>query len=161
MDVLLDIAAVLLSLLGIAGCMAPVLPGPPLNYLALVLFYFWGEEGCVSGTYMAVWLAVTVIVTVLDYIVPAYLTRLTGGTSAGAKGAMAGMFIGIFLIPPLGMILGSFLGALLSEMFFEGKSFSASMKPAFGSFLGFILGTGIKLVASVMMTVKVLSLMIG
>ena len=46
------------------------------------------------------------------------------------------------------MIAGSFLGALLSEIVFEGRDVSGSLKPAFGSFLGFLLGTGLKLTAS-------------
>lgn len=155
METFVVIVAFLLSIAGVIGCFAPVIPGPPLSYLAVLAVYLWGPENAdISSTWLWIWLAVTVVVTVLDYIVPAYVTKISGGSNSGAKGALAGMFVGIFLIPPLGMIAGSFLGALLSEMFFEGKSFKDSLKPAAGSFIGFLLGTGIKLIASLMMLVK-------
>ncbi len=48
------------------------------------------------------------------------------------------------------MILGAFLGALLGEIWYNktDKGISGSLKPAFGSFLGFLFGIGLKLVAS-------------
>lgn len=160
---LISVLAVILSVVGIIGCFAPVLPGPPLSYAALALIYFFGEPDVaagISGSYMIWWLVITAIVTVLDYVVPAYFTKATGGSNSGAKGSIAGMFIGIFLVPPIGMILGAFLGALLSEMFFEGRGMRDSLKPAFGSFIGFLFGTGIKLIASVLMLIKLIRVLV-
>ncbi len=156
------IISLILALLGIAGCMAPVLPGPPLNYAAVALLYFFSDKyGLrISDSYMIIWFAVTVLVTVLDYVVPSFLTRLTGGSSAGGKGALAGMFVGIFLLPPLGMIMGAFLGAMLAELLISGRSLQDSLFAAFGSFLGFILGTGMKLIVSVMLTIKLIMVVI-
>ena len=62
---------------------------------------------------------------------------------------MIGMLVGIFLTP-IGMILGSFLGAFIAEMSYAKKDVESSLKAAFGSFLGFILGAGIKTIASVL-----------
>ena len=71
---------------------------------------------------LIIWGVITVIVSVIDYVVPMYFTKLTGGSRFAERGAMAGLIIGIFLTP-IGMILGSFLG--------------------------FLLGTGLKTIASV------------
>ena len=59
-----------------------------------------------------------------------------------------GLILGLLFFPPWGMILGSFLGALLAEVIFEGRNVTDSVAPAFGSFLGFLLSTGLKMTAS-------------
>ena len=97
-----------------------------------------------SLTFLLIWLGITIIVTVLDYIVPAKFTKLTGGTKAGSWGAVIGMIIGMFLTP-IGMIPCSLLGAFLAEMFQSDKTAGEALKSAFGTFLGFLVGTGMKL----------------
>lgn len=42
MSVLLIVLAVLCVLVGIAGCILPVLPGPPLSFVALLLMRWSG-----------------------------------------------------------------------------------------------------------------------
>jgi hypothetical protein len=44
------------------------------------------------------------------------------------------------------MILGSLLGAFVAELLFAGKNAADSVKSAFGAFLGFLFGTGLKLI---------------
>lgn len=149
----IDVLAILLGLVGIVGCFLPILPGPPLSYLSLVVLYFWGNE-TLPPHLMWICLALTLVVTVLDYLVPAWLTRVGGGTKAAASFSLAGMLVGILFFPPLGMIIGAFVGALIGErMYGEAGSFSASLRPAFFSFLGFLLGTGLKLMASGLMLI--------
>ena len=46
------------------------------------------------------------------------------------------------------MILGALAGAFIAELVFAKKDTATSLKSAFGAFLGFIFGTGAKLVAS-------------
>ena len=145
-----DIIAVLLSLSGIAGCFLPVIPGPPLSWCALLLLYFFGN-GQMSLTFLLIWLGITVAVTILDYVVPARFTRVTGGSKAAGRGSMVGLIIGMIFFPPWGMIAGAFLGAMAAEVIVNGSSLADSVKPALGSFLGFVFGTLIKLIASGMM----------
>lgn len=150
MEVMIDIFAVLLGILGLIGCIVPVIPGPPFSYIGMLILYVWGKDvrDDITGTVMIIWLIVTIVVTILDYIVPAWFTKKTGGSKAASRGAFAGMLVGIIFFPPIGMIIGAFLGALLAEMFIEGKEFRHSLKSAVGSFLGFLAGTGMKLIAS-------------
>ena len=143
----LKILAVILGIVGLVGCILPVIPGPPLSWVGLLLVYLTHPEG-MTGGFLIAWLVVAVVVTVLDYLVPSWITTKTGGSRAAARGTLVGMLIGIIFFPPWGMIAGSFLGALLSEVIFNGRDVMGSLKPAFGSFLGFLLSTGLKLTAS-------------
>ena len=144
--------ALLLGVVGIVGSIVPGLPGPPLSWVGLLLVYLWGggtdgSGGPMSLTFLLIWLAVTVVVTVVDYIVPAWFTKLTGGSKAGGWGAIIGLFAGL-VVPPVGMIVGSLIGAFVAELIYARKDAATSLKSALGAFLGFIFGTGAKLVAS-------------
>ena len=145
---------VLAGVFGIAGSILPGLPGTPVSWVGMLLLYIWGTGANAAGepmslTTLVIWGIVTLIVTVVDYVVPMYFTKLTGGSKYAERGALIGLIVGIFLTP-IGMILGSFLGAFLAEHLCAKKSEAESLKAAIGSFLGFILGTGIKTIASVL-----------
>ena len=141
--------ALILGLVGIVGSIIPALPGPPLSWVGLLLVYFSGQRGVADPMtlrFLMIWLAVTVIVTVFDYFVPAWFTKVTGGHKAASVGAMIGLFIGMF--SPFCIILGSLAGAFLGEFLFEKRGVWDSFKASLGAFLGFMSGTGAKLIVS-------------
>lgn len=141
--------ALILGLVGIVGSIIPALPGPPLGWVGLLLVYFSGQRGVADPMtlrFLMIWLAVTVIVTIFDYFVPAWFTKVTGGHKAASVGAMIGLFIGMF--SPFGIILGSLAGAFLGEFLFEKRGVWDSFKASLGAFLGFMSGTGAKLIVS-------------
>lgn len=146
----INIIAVIIGLVGLVGCFLPVLPGPPISWGALLLLYFFGN-GEMSLRFLLIWLGITIVVTILDYIVPAQFTRVTGGSKAAGRGSLAGLIAGLIFFPPWGMIAGAFLGALLAEVLVNRSSIADSVKPAFGSFLGFLTGTFLKFVSSALM----------
>ena len=155
MSTVIIVLAVVAGVIGIAGSVLPGLPGPPVSWLGLMILYFWGNGTDASGdpmtlTFLLVWLAVTIVVCVVDYIVPAYFTRITGGSKAAGRGAIIGLIAGM-LIPPVGIILGTLLGAFMAEFLVARKSGWQSTKSAVGALLGFLFGTGIKLIASGLM----------
>ena len=147
----LAILAVAAGVIGIAGSVIPGLPGPPISWLGMLLAYLAkgtnGSGDPLSTKLLVIWLIITVIVSILDYVIPAYFTRLTGGSKIAARGAIAGLFIGLF-IPPIGIIVGTLLGAFLADFFIEDKGAWESFKSSIGAFMGFLGGTGIKLIAS-------------
>lgn len=149
------VAAIILGVLGIIGSVAPALPGPPLSWVGLLCLYIWGGGTNGSGepmstTFLLVWLGIVIAVSILDYFVPAWFTKVTGGSKYGGWGAIAGLFIGL-IYPPVGMILGSVAGAFVAELLFAGKDTMTSVKSAIGAFLGFMFGTGLKLISSAVM----------
>jgi len=151
MDIVVSILAVLAGIAGIAGSILPAIPGPPLSWIGLLLLYFWGgTDGAgekMSLTLLLVWLGIVIAVSIIDYVMPAYFTKLTGGSRYASRGAVAGLVIGL-IVPPVGMILGAFLGAFLAELIYAGKNAGGALKSAFGSFVGFLAGTGLKLIAT-------------
>ena len=155
METFIGILALILGIVGIIGSVAPALPGPPVSWLGMLLLYIWGggTNGAgepMSTKFLLIWLAIVVVVSILDYFVPAWFTKLTGGSKYGSWGAIAGLFIGL-IYPPVGMILGSVAGAFVAELLFAGKDTMTSVKSAIGAFLGFMFGTGIKLISSAVM----------
>lgn len=155
MSTVFVVLAVVLGVLGIIGSIVPGLPGPPLSWIGLLLIYFFGGTNgageTMSLTILLVLLGVTVVVTLLDYFAPAWFAKLTGGSKYSSWGAIIGLVAGLVFPMPGGMILTSLLGAFVAELFVAGKDAGSSMKAAFGAFLGFLTGTGVKLIASAVM----------
>jgi uncharacterized protein YqgC (DUF456 family) len=148
-DYILVVLGVIIMILGIIGCLVPVLPGPPLNFVGLLLLHFTRFGHFTTWT-LIIFAAIAVVVTVLDYLVPIWGTRKFGGSKYGTRGAAIGLIIGFFL-GPVGIIIGPLLGAFTGEMIFK-DDFKYALKAGFGSLVGFLTGVGLKLAASFIMT---------
>lgn len=160
METLVIILAILAGIIGVAGSILPGLPGLPLSWVGILILYIWGSGANSAGEPLSlaaviIWAVVVVIVTVLDYMVPPLITKKMGGSKYAERGSLVGMIVGIFLTP-IGMILGAYLGALLAELFIAKKSNEEAARSAFGTFLGFILGTGIKTISAVLVFWQIL-----
>ncbi|HKJ43351.1 MAG TPA: DUF456 domain-containing protein [Sunxiuqinia sp.] len=149
MDYVLIGFGILLILGGIAGAVLPVLPGPPLSYVGLLLLHFTSKYQF-STKFLVIWAIITVVVYLLDYIIPVWGTKKFGGSKRGVWGSVIGLVIGLILFPPWGIIIGPFAGAVLGELS-SGKESKAALRSGFGSFVGFLTGTLLKLIASGMM----------
>jgi len=149
MDYVLLALAIALMIIGIAGCLLPVLPGPPLSFLGIVVLHFT-RFADISKNLFIILGAVAIVVTIVDYVVPIWGTRHFGGSKYGMRGATVGLIIGLFLGPP-GIIIGPFLGAVVGELIFK-DDLKYALKAGFGSLLGFLTGVGLKLAASLLMT---------
>jgi uncharacterized protein YqgC (DUF456 family) len=133
---------------GIVGSVVPLLPGPPLCYLALLVQQF-REHKPFTLTFLLVWAGIVFLVVLLDYLVPVYGTKKFGGSSYGIWGCTIG-FIAAFWMGPWGIILGPFAGAFIGE-WLANRDSTQALRAAMGSFLGFLFGTGIKLVTCLVM----------
>ena len=149
MDIFLIIVAILCGIIGIIGSILPILPGPALSLMGLICAYFT-DGSTITETSLWVWGIITVVVSVLDYILPGYFSKVFGGTKAGVIGATIGVLVGMFM-GPTGIILGPFVGAVAGEMLNQRLAFGDALKVGFGSLISFIVGSGMKLIITVMM----------
>ena len=141
---IIALAAVLL-IAGIAGSVLPVLPGPPLSWLGLLMLKFVPSVSHrLSWTAIVVIGLFTLVVAILDNILPIWSTKRIGGNKKVVWGAGIG-FIAGFWIGPVGIILGPFVGALIGGLI-SGSHLKPALKHASGAFIGFVAGIVLKFI---------------
>ncbi|MEO9513171.1 MAG: DUF456 domain-containing protein [Flavobacteriaceae bacterium] len=149
MDIALLVLGFVLMLIGILGSFLPVLPGPPISWLGLLLLYL--TKAVPDDWWMlGITLFFALLITVMDYVIPAMGTKKFGGSKAGMLGTVVGLLVAIFfpILGPFGIIVWPFVGALVGELINKADQKTA-LKAAFGSFLGFLTGTFMKLVLTI------------
>ncbi len=150
MDIALLVIAFVFILIGFIGCIVPGLPGTPIAYAGLWIAQATDRVDF-SWQFLLIWGVVVVIISVLDYLVPAWGTKHYGGTKWGVWGSTIGVFVGLFF-GAIGVILGPLVGAIIGELL-AGKELQAALKAGWGSFVGILFGTILKLIACGLMTV--------
>lgn len=147
------ILAIVVLIVGLIGDILPGIPGTPVSYLALLLIH-WTERCDYSPQFLVITGLICAVITVLDYIVPVWGTKKFGGTKAGTRGSTIGLIIGILVLPALGIVIGPFgIFGLLGGPFFGayigekmgGTTDEKAWRSAFGSFIGFMAGTFMKI----------------
>ena len=154
MDYILFIAAIVVIIIGLIGDIIPGIPGTPVSYLALLLLH-WTDRISYSPEFLVIMGLICAVITVLDYVVPVWGTKKFGGTKAGTRGSTIGMIVGILVLPMLGIVFGPFgilgilggpfVGAYIGEKM-GGTPDDKAWRSAFGSFIGFLTGTLMKVV---------------
>jgi uncharacterized protein len=144
MDIILIILGLVCCIIGLFGSFLPVLPGPPISWLGLLLLYL---TKVVEANYwiLGITLVVTITISILDYTIPAKGTKKFGGTKYGVWGTNIGLLIGLFF-PPVGFIIGLFLGAFIGELIYNAKDKKGAFKAATGAFLGFLVSSFMKFI---------------
>ena len=90
MDIFLLVLGFILMLVGILGSFLPVLPGPPISWVGLLLLYSTSAI-TMNWTFLGITLAIALIVFGLDYVIPAIGTKKFGGTKWGVIGTTVGL----------------------------------------------------------------------
>ena len=89
LDVILIIVSALCMIAGLAGCVLPFLPGPPIAYLGLVFLHFT-DKVHYTPTQLIIWLLIVAVVQVLDYFTPMLGSKYSGGSKWGNWGCKFG-----------------------------------------------------------------------
>ncbi|MCO5230965.1 MAG: DUF456 domain-containing protein [Chitinophagales bacterium] len=151
MEALIITLGIILLIIGYVSCILPPLPGPPVAYLSLVLLHIAISDIKYSMTLLVILGIVSILVTILDNFVAIWGTHKFGGTKAGVRGSVIGMLIGIFMLTPFigftSVLVGPILGAIIGELI-AGQNLQVAFKSGMGSFVGFILGLGMKLIVT-------------
>jgi uncharacterized protein YqgC (DUF456 family) len=143
----LIILGLIAAIAGLAGSILPVVPGPPLSFLALILVSWAKDWETFGAAFLAITACAMVVVSILDYILPAGTAHRYGASKAGLWGSIAGLLMGLFFFPPWGMILGAIIGAFAGELI-SGKRGKEALRAAWGALIGNLLATGLKLLYS-------------
>lgn len=148
MEIIFFLGAAILLIIGLIGCIVPVIPGLPLCYIGILLFSF-STKVDISLTFLILWGIAVIAIQVLDFLLPMWGTKKYGGSKYGMWGSTIGLIIGMFFSPVF-MIIGAFAGAFIGEKLSQ-KDNPTALRAAFGSFIGLLLGTVIKLAIAIYM----------
>lgn len=165
MDIFLIILWALLCIGAIIGSLLPILPWPLLAYLAFILLQLTSGHPF-SWTFFIVRALIIGLLTILDYVVPSRWTKKFGGTKRGVRGSNIGLIVAVIVLPIFGIVIwpfgllwligGPFLWAYLGEKY-AGKQHQQALKAARGSFIGFITGSFLKVIVSIIMGIYFVS----
>ena len=164
MTYLLIIVSIVLVLIGLVGAIVPGIAGPPFSFLGVLALSF--VKGVNHSTeFLVIMGIIGAVIFALDYVIPIWGTKTLGGTKAGVRGSTIGLILGLLitLIFPIGFIavlLGPFIGAYIGEKN-AGTDDNLAWRSAFGSFVGFIAGTFIKVVYSIVCIYYIIKDLIG
>jgi len=141
----------ILMLLGLAGSILPMLPGPPLSFIGLFLLALLKHfSPPLTPAFVIILAMVTILVIVMDYIIPLLGAKRYGASKWGVWGSVLGMVIGIFW-SPFGMLVGAFIGAVFVE-WLVGKKRGEALRAGWGVMMGTMFATILRLGFSGMMT---------
>lgn len=148
MDIALLFLGFLLMIIGILGSFLPVLPGPPVSWVGLLLL-FMTKAVPDDWWFLGITLFFALLVFAMDYIIPAMGTKKFGGSRAGMIGTIIGLLVAIIfpIFGIFGIVIWPFVGALIGELINNADQKTA-LKAAFGSFIGFLTGTFLKFVVT-------------
>jgi uncharacterized protein YqgC (DUF456 family) len=130
---------IVLTVIGLAGVVIPLLPGTTLILIAMITHKLllpndlsWLVIGWIAGFW-----GLSVIIDFGGVILG---TKLFGGGKWGMLGAGGGAVIGMFFSLPM-LLLGTVLGAVAAERFIAQKTHRASLLAGAGAAFGFLIST--------------------
>lgn len=137
------ICALLVMILGLAGCVLPGLPGTPLILAAALGHRLYFGTASVGPAVLAVLALLTALSIGLEYLAGLYGAKRLGATWRGVTGAAIGVALGI-LGGPVGILIGPFLGATGMELV-GGMSLKQASTAGLGATLGVLAGAAGKI----------------
>lgn len=131
-------------LTGLAGVFLPVLPGVPLVF-AGTFIYAWstGFQVITVGN-LILFAILTVLAWAVDYMGGLITAKKYGASKYGLIGGFLGGVLGLVLLSIPGFIAGQLIGMILGELYF-GKQVKESFTSGFAMFVGYILGSTVKI----------------
>jgi uncharacterized protein YqgC (DUF456 family) len=149
-NIVLLIVTLLVMLFGVLAAMLPVIPGPPIVWGASLIYAILTDFKDITQSYLIIFGLITAGVMLLDYVAGVYGAKRMGASRWGMVGAFIGMIVGIVIGTLPGFIIGPLIGAIAFELMI-GRDMSQALKAGFGTFLGFIGGTMMKVIVSFVM----------
>jgi len=143
------VVGAVLTAVGVAGLVLPVLPGAPLIFLGL-LCAAWAENFRYIGVWTLSALAVMAALSYLaEFVGSIFGARRFGGSRRAMTGAAVGGALGLFLGIP-GVIIGPFIGAVLGELS-QQRTLHQATRAGIGTVVGMAVGVAGKVAIGIAM----------
>ncbi len=140
---LATIVSFALIVTGVAGLLLPALPGAVMIWLGIVAFGLLAPDVHWPISFYIAQGLLALSTYIIDYLATVWGVKKFKGSKAGAIGAVVGMLL-VFVMGPLGIIIGPFVGAIAGELI-AGGELRQALTSGFGSFVGFIVATFLRL----------------
>lgn len=125
-------------LVGLAGCLLPFVPGPPLIAVAALVHAIATGFDPVGVGRLAILALLAVAAFLIGHAGGALGARRRGGSRWAVAGAIIGAVVGLFFGLP-GLVLGPLIGATMGELL-RGQRLDASVRSGLGALAGMVAG---------------------
>lgn len=149
MDVLLYALGAVALAVGIAGVVLPAIPGSVLLVAGVVLVAWADGFARVGAGTIAVEVALGLAIWAVDFLAAILGARAFGASRWAVIGAGVGLLAGMFLGLP-GIVLGPAVGAVAFELA-RNPDVKAAARAGLGAFLGFVVGSAVKVALAFVM----------
>ncbi len=132
-----------IMLTGLAGVFLPVLPGVPLVFAGAFIYAWSTSFEVITVGNIVLFAVLTAIASAVDYVGGLITAKKYGASKYGLIGGILGGILGLIALGIPGLIIGQLAGVILGEMYF-GKQMKESFTSGFAMFVGYILGSTVK-----------------
>jgi uncharacterized protein YqgC (DUF456 family) len=150
----------ILIVAGFVASILPNLPGIPVMFGGMLLAAWVGHFDKIPVWVIVLLGVLAAFSIVFDFLAGTWGAKRYGASAAAVWGALIGTIVGMFIAFPIGLLFGPFVGAVLGQLI-SGSKLDHAAKVGFGTWIGLLIGTAIKLaVAFMMLGTFVLALLI-
>lgn len=139
--------AALLTAIGLAGVVLPLLPGAPLLFAGLLVVAWIDNFAYVGAGTLVVLGVMAILIYVCDFAGSALGAKRYGASRRAIAGAAIGGIVGIFF-GLVGILLGPFVGAVVGELSLR-RDIAAATRAGLGASIGLALAAAAKLALGV------------
>ena len=149
MTIILATLAVVMVIIGLIGVVMPALPGHML-ILAGLIVGAWANGFTRVGVWTLVVLGIIALASYgVDFVAVALGAKKLGASPRAMTGAALGTLAGLFFGLP-GVIVGPFVGAVIGELTTH-RDFTKAGKAGVAAWIGFAIGTAVKVALAFLM----------
>mgnify|MGYP003575681065 CR=1 FL=1 len=149
MTIILATLAVVMVIIGLIGVVMPALPGHML-ILAGLIVGAWANGFTRVGVWTLVVLGIIALASYgVDFVAVALGAKKLGASPRAMTGAALGTLAGLFFGLP-GVIVGPFVGAVIGELT-SHRDFTKAGKAGVAAWIGFAIGTAVKVALAFLM----------
>jgi uncharacterized protein YqgC (DUF456 family) len=150
-EVALWVAVVILLAVGVVGSILPVLPGTPVILLAALVYGVFTGFQSVSWSTLLLLTGIAALAQVIDWLASVYGARRRKASAWGIWGGVVGGLVGTFAGGLPGLVIGIFAGSCLAEWLLGRREIFQALGVGWGSLLGFLGGTLVKMMLAITM----------